>query len=259
MAPTAATFSTLLVELTNGIGRLTLNQPDQLNPLGSDTLAEIAQAARWFDAEGARVVVVTSAGDRAFSAGFDLREVVDPSGDPPNVDLGYQMVDAVENMEAITIAAIHGHCVGGGILLAVGCDLRVAADNTRFAIPEVDLGIPLAWGGIPRLVREVGPAVTRELVMTCRPFDALEAQSLGMVNRVVPLDRLRAETDQLAVSLAAKPVSLLRTTKRQVQEATENMVSTQSGWTASAHLAVALADPEARAAAAGYLAARSGG
>ena len=136
--------------------------------------------------------------------------------------------------------------------------LRIAADNTRFAIPEVDLGIPLAWGGIPRLVREVGPAVTRELVMTCRPFDALEAQSLGMVNRVVPVDRLRVETDELATSLAAKPVSLLRTTKRQVQEATENMVSTQSGWTASAHLAVALADPEARAAASAYLAGGGG-
>ena len=258
MTSTAGAFSTLTVELTDGIGRLTLNQPDQLNPLGSDTLAEIAQAARWFDDQGARVVVVTSAGDRAFSAGFDLREISGPSSDPPDVDLGYQMVDAVENMEAITIAAIHGHGVGGGILLAVGCDLRIAADNTRFAIPEVDLGIPLAWGGIPRLVREVGPAVTRELVMTCRPFDALEAQSLGMVNRVVPVDRLRVETDELATSLAAKPVSLLRTTKRQVQEATENMVSTQSGWTASAHLAVAMADPEARAAASAYLAGGGG-
>ena len=259
MASTGATFSTLAVELSDGIGRLTLNQPDQLNPLGSDTLAEIAQAARWFDDQGARVVVVTSAGDRAFSAGFDLREISGPSSDPPDVDLGYQMVDAVENMEAITIAAIHGHCVGGGILLAVGCDLRIAADNTRFAIPEVDLGIPLAWGGIPRLVREVGPAVTRELVMTCRPFDAVEAQRLGMVNRVVPLDRLRGETDELATSLAAKSASLLRTTKRQVQEATEDMVSTQSGWTASAHLAVAVADPEARTAAARYLAQRSKG
>ena len=258
MTSTAGAFSTLTVELTDGIGRLTLNQPDQLNPLGSNTLAEIAHAARWFDDEGARVVVITSAGDRAFSAGFDLREISGPSNDPPDVDLGYRMVDAVENMEAITIASIHGHCVGGGILLAVGCDLRIAADNTRFAIPEVDLGIPLAWGGIPRLVREVGPAVARELVMTCRPFDAVEAQSLGMVNRVVPLDRLRIETDELAASLAAKPVSLLRTTKRQVQEATEDMVSTQSGWTASAHLAVALADPEARAAASAYLAGRGG-
>lgn len=258
MTSSGATFSTLTVELSGGIGRLTLNQPDQLNPLGSDALTEIAKAARWFDDEGARVVVITSAGDRAFSAGFDLRELTRGSDEAPDVDLGYLMVDAVEAMDAITIAAIHGHCVGGGILLAVGCDLRIAADNTRFAIPEIDLGIPLAWGGIPRLVREVGAAATRELVMTCRPFDAIEAQRLGMINRVVPLDRLRAETDELAASLAAKPVSLLRTTKRQVHDAAEDLVSTQSGWTASAHLAVALADPGARAAAARYLAGRGG-
>ena len=258
MASAGATFVTLVVELSDGIGRLTLNQPDRLNPRGSATPTGVAEAAPCLADERARVVVVASAGDRAFSAGFDLREISGPSDEPPDVDLGYRMVDAIERMEAITIAAIHGHCVGGGILLAVGCDLRIAADNTRFSIPEVDLGIPLAWGGIPRLVREVGPAVTRELVMTCRPFDAVEAQGLGMVNRVVPRDRLRAETDELASSLAAKPVSLLRTTKRQVHDAAEDLVSTQSGWTASAHLAVALADPGARAAAARYLAGRGG-
>ena len=87
---------------------------------------------------------------------------------------------------------------------------------------------------------------------------ALLSRRKGVVNRVVPVDRLRVETDELATSLAAKPVSLLRTTKRQVQEATENMVSTQSGWTASAHLAVAMADPEARAAASAYLAGGGG-
>ena len=130
MTSTAGAFSTLTVELTDGIGRLTLNQPDQLNPLGSNTLAEIAHAARWFDDGGARVVAITSAGDRASSAGFDLREISGPSNDPPDVDLGYRMVDAVENMEAITIASTHGHCVGGGILLAVGCDLRIAAASS---------------------------------------------------------------------------------------------------------------------------------
>ena len=97
-----------------------------------------------------------------------------------------------------------------------------------------------------------------ELVAAFWDIHKSTAPSLGMVNRVVPLDRLRIETDELAASLAAKPVSLLRTTKRQVQEATEDMVSTQSGWTASAHLAVALADPEARAAASAYLAGRGG-
>ena len=86
MASAGATFVTLVVELSDGIGRLTLNQPDRLNPLGSDTLTEIAEAARWFDDEGARVVVVTSAGDRAFSAGFDLPATSGPSDETPTAD-----------------------------------------------------------------------------------------------------------------------------------------------------------------------------
>ena len=95
------------------------------------------------------------------------------------------MAEAIESMRAITIARIHGHCVGGGCGAGGACDLRVAADTTRFSIPEVDLGIPLAWGGIPRLVREIGPAMTKELVLSCRPFSAEEARGLGFVNRVV--------------------------------------------------------------------------
>src|SRR5690606_19166115 len=97
-------------------------------------------------------------------------------------DAGRRAADALEAMRPVTVARIHGHCVGGAVVLAAACDLRVAAASTRFAIPEVDLGIPLAWGGIPRLVREIGPALTKELVMTCRPFGADEAKAAGLLN-----------------------------------------------------------------------------
>lgn len=248
-------FATLTVTVDDDrLGRLTLNQPEKLNPLGTLALAEIAQAARWMDDHGAVVVVVTGAGDRAFSSGFDLREFSDPDPDSPGGGvLGYRMADALEDMDAITIAAIHGHCVGGGLVLAAACDLRIAADNTRFSIPEVDLGIPLAWGGIPRLVREIGPAMTKELVMTCRPFDAHEAKALTFVNRVVPRSELEAATTELALSLLTKAPSVLRATKRQVQEATEEMASSQSGWNGANLLTVALGDPEARESARRYL------
>lgn len=253
-----ADFTTLTTSIDDErIGRLTLNQPDNLNPLGTRALAEIAEAARWMDAHGATVVIVTGAGDRAFSSGFDLREFNDPNPDlPSGGELGYRMADAVENMDAITIAAVHGHCVGGGVVLAGACDLRIAADNTRFSIPEVDLGIPLAWGGIPRLVREIGPAMTRELVMTCRPFDANEAHALRFVNRVVPRAELDAATTELAMQLVGKAASVLRATKRQVQTATEEMASTQDGWNGANLITVAQADPEARAAARNYLSSR---
>ena len=181
-------FKTLTAEVEGAIGRLTLNRPQKLNPLSREALAEIAEAARWFDTNSDVKVVVVGGAGRAFSAGADLGTFQgQPEGDlRAAADQGRLMAEAVESMRAVTIAAIQGWCVGGGLVLAAACDLRLAADSAKFSIPEVDLGIPLAWGGIPRLVREIGPARTKELVMTCRPFEAAEAQAIGFLNRVVP-------------------------------------------------------------------------
>ena len=252
-------FETLTMSVDGRIGRLTLSQPAQLNPLGGRCLTELAEAASRFDDTDASVVIVTGEG-RAFSSGFDLREFASP-GDGPGAgreqaDLGRRMAEAMERMRALTIAAIKGPCVGGGVVLAGVCDLRVAADDTVFSIPEVDLGIPLAWGGIPRLVREVPPAVVRELVLTCRPFDAVEARSLGFVNRVVPRADLEREVDELAESLARKAPGVVRATKRQVNEALEAVAPTVGAWADADLLGAALADPEARAAARAYLPSR---
>ena len=108
---------------------------------------------------------------------------------------GLRASDAIEQMRAVTIAQVHGYAVGGGVVLMAVCDLRVAAEDAWFFIPEIDLGLPLAWGGIPKLVREIGPAMTKELVMTCRRFSPMEAKQMGFVNRVVPLAKL-AERDR---------------------------------------------------------------
>jgi len=252
-------FQTLTVSVADRIGRLTLTQPAKLNPLGTVPLAEIAQAARWFDTTDAVVVIVTGEG-RAFSSGFDLREFAGSGPDGMSArdqaDLGRLMAEAMEQMSALSIAAIKGPCVGGGVVLAGVCDLRVAADDTVFSIPEVDLGIPLAWGGIPRLVREIGPALTRELVLTCRPFGAEEARSIGFVNRVVARAGLEAAADELATSLAAKAPSVVRATKRQVNAALENVATTVGAWSDADLLGAAMADPEARDAARRYLANR---
>ncbi|HYN31493.1 MAG TPA: enoyl-CoA hydratase/isomerase family protein [Ilumatobacteraceae bacterium] len=258
--PDTPTFSTLRVEVDDRIGRLTLTQPDKLNPLGTVPLREIAEAARWFDTTTASVVIVTGEG-RAFSSGFDLREFA--GSDSPTsassrdqADLGRLMAEAMERMSALSIAAIKGPCVGGGVVLAGVCDLRVAADDTVFSIPEVDLGIPLAWGGIPRLVREIGPAFTRELVLTCRPFGPDEAKAIGFVNRVVPRAELESAVDELAEQLARKAPSVVRATKRQVNEALEDLASTVGAWADADLLGAAMRDPEARAAARDYLASR---
>lgn len=267
----APEFSTLRVAVdaaaspgaSGPIGRMTLTQGDKLNPLGTVPLREIAEAAQWFNTTDAHIVIVTGEG-RGFSSGFDLREFAGGDRDNPSAassrdqaDLGRLMAEAMDRMSALTIAAIKGPCVGGGVVLAGVCDLRIAADDTVFSIPEVDLGIPLAWGGIPRLVREIGPALTRELVLTCRPFTPDEALRIGFINRVVPRAELESAVDELAEQLAKKAPSVVRATKRQVNEALEDVASTAGSWADADQLGAAMRDPDARAAARAYLASRS--
>ena len=178
------TFDYLEVACDGRRATLTLNRPERLNALSAAVMAEVVAAADWFDHQpDLRVVVVAGAG-RAFCAGFDIDTFAETAGPPPAggrtaADAGRIMADALEAMAPVAVARLHGHVVGGGVVLAAACDLRVASDATIFSIPEADLGIPLAWGGIPRLVREIGPALTKELVMTCRPFDAAEAAAAG--------------------------------------------------------------------------------
>jgi enoyl-CoA hydratase/carnithine racemase len=252
-------FSTIAVTVEGPRASITLQRPEKLNPLSPQTLRELAEAAHELDArEGVKVVVVSGSG-RAFSSGADVS--VFAGAESPSAldvresaDAGRRMAEAVAGMRALTIAAIHGHCVGGAVVLAAACDLRVAAEGTRFSIPEVDLGIPLAWGGIPRLVREIGPAMTKELVLTCRPFDAREAHALGLVNRVVADSELDRAVEDLAAQLALKSSLTLRATKEAVAAASENLLPTGAAWSDADVLLTALADSESRRAAEEYLA-----
>ena len=254
-------FTTVAVEVDEigTRGTLYLNRPEKLNPLGPTTLQEIADAARWFDDQhGVKVVVVAGHG-RAFTAGADLGAFADGDGSAgiidarEGTDLGRQMADAVEAMRAVTVAKIHGHCVGGGVVLAAACDLRVCASSTRFAVPEVALGIPLTWGGVPRLVREIGPSATKDLVLTCRPFDGDEALRLGLVNRSVPEYELNHVVDELVTVLLSRSAFTLEATKRRVNAISESMVNTAGAWADADSLVVARRDPESRAAAQAYL------
>ena len=252
-------FVTIEVGTDGARGGLILNRPAKRNPLSSLALQELAAAARWFDAQPEVKVVVVSGRGRSFCAGADLAAFA--SAAPPGAlsarnaaDLGRLMADAIEAMTAVTVARIHGHCVGGGVVLASACDLRVAADDTYFSIPEVDLGIPLAWGGIPRLVREIGPALTKELVMTCRPFSAEEARAAGFLNRVVPAAALDDEVEALVAQLVAKSSLTLQSTKRHVDAVTAQMVGPAGSWADADGLANALHDPESREVAARYVA-----
>ena len=251
-------YETITATIEHGIGRLTLNQPDKLNPLGTNTLQDIIHATTWFNKENISVVIVSGNG-RAFTAGFDLREFTntDSTGKDGAV-LGREMAEAVDRMKPVTIASLHGYCIGGGVVLASACDLRIASENTTFSIPEVDLGIPLAWGGIPRLVREIGPAMTKELVMTCRPFDAEEAKSLGFINRVVKDADLESQTMNMAEAIRKRPQSVIETTKNQGRAATDDLASTKNEWVGEMLIGAANKDSVARSAAQNYLNDKSG-
>jgi enoyl-CoA hydratase/carnithine racemase len=251
-------FGTIEAHAGGARGSITLNRPAQLNPLGLETLHELAEAARWFDRQAELKVVVVAGAGRAFSAGADVSVFADAAAPDAlarreAADAGRVMAEAIESMRAVTIARIHGHCVGGAVVLAAACDLRVAAEDARFSIPEVELGIPLAWGGIPRLVREIGAAITRELVLTCRPFGATEARALGFVNRVVAEPELDREVEKLVALLAERSSHTLAATKRAVAAASEAMVPTAGAWSDADALLTALADPESRATGQRYL------
>ena len=241
-------FEFLEVEAEGPIGRIWLNRPDRLNALSVAVLRELTAAAEWFDShESVRAVVLAGRG-RTFSAGADLDgfPTLQDADLRAAADAGRRMAEALEGMRAVLIAQIHGWCVGGGLVLAAACDLRIAAASARFSIPEVDLGIPLAWGGIPRLVREIGAARTKELVMTCRPFDADEAKQAGFLNRIT--------TDEaLAEQLTAKPALPLFATKAHTNAVTANMVGMGRSWADADSLIGGLVDPECQQARERYL------
>ena len=255
----APSFTDIELAVEGARGELHLNRPEKLNALRPETLRELAEAAAWLNTQPELKVVVVAGRGRAFSAGADVGAFAGRAGADPGelraaADAGRLMADAFERIAAVTIAKIHGHCVGGGLVLAAACDIRVAAEDTRFAIPEVDLGIPLAWGGIPRLVREIGPALTQELVMSCRAFDAAEAREVRFLNRVVAAEELDEAIAELAATLTEKPKLALLASKRHVNAITEQMVGTARSWSDADGLVAALDDPDGRESAMRYLA-----
>jgi enoyl-CoA hydratase/carnithine racemase len=252
-------FETLVVEVEGRIGRVTMNRPEKLNALSRQLMSEIVELGAWLKhREDIRVMIFSGAG-RSFCAGFDLNDFSSASdGESPRqaADLGRLATNALTDVPQLTIAAVHGHCVGGGVVFVAACDLRVATNETTFIIPEVDLGIPLAWGGIPRLVREIGPALTKELVLTCRPFGADEAKSIGFINQVVPPGDLETTVTELAENLASKTLYSLHSTKQQVNAVMEEIAGTGRSAGDADMLVYAMRDPESREATARYLAQR---
>jgi len=198
--------STLLFELTDGIARITVNRPDKLNALNAIVIAELGDAVTRIETDSAvRGVILTGAGPKAFVAGADIGELTDQgaTGGRARALTGQQVFRRLERCGKPVIAAINGFALGGGCELAMACHLRVASENAKFGQPEVKLGIAPGYGGTVRLPRLIGKGRALELLLTGEMIDAQEALRLGLVNRVVPADRLLSDSETLLRTILA--------------------------------------------------------
>ena len=204
---------TLLVSLDGPVATITLNRPEKLNALTLPMLAALEEALLTIDADPeVRVVVIKGSGAKAFSAGAD---VVAWSSLAP-LDMwrtwtrtGHRVMERLESLRQPTIAALNGIAYGGGLELALACDLRLAADHVKLAAPEVGIATVPGWGMTTRLATVVGPARAKQMILTGLPVDAERAASWGLVSEVVPAADLDAATDDLAARIAAQaPVAV---------------------------------------------------
>ena len=197
------------LEIDGAVARVVLDRPEKLNALNDELRRELhAAVSQLTERADVRIVVLSGAG-RAFSAGADLRDRVESSPDVlvrrRSSGAWQRLLEDLERLPQVTVAAVHGHVIGGAFLLAASCDLRVAADDVSLSIPELAIGIPLTWAGLPRLVREIGLPRTRELVMTGRRIGGGEAERWGLVHRLVPAAELDGAVEALIGELLAQP------------------------------------------------------
>jgi len=176
-----------------------LNRPQQLNALSSELMEELVATLRRLDADDAVGCIVLGGNERAFAAGADIAELTaqTPMEGKARSAAGQQVFRRLERCGKPVIAAINGFALGGGCELAMACHIRIAAEHARFGQPEVKLGIGPGYGGTARLPRLVGKGRALELLLTGGMIDAAEAYRIGLVNRVVPADRLMAEAEAL--------------------------------------------------------------
>jgi enoyl-CoA hydratase len=217
-------FKNTIYEKSEGTATVTINRPEVLNALNEDTILEIL--SRLEDAKkdkAIRVIVITGAGERAFSAGADIKMIRDmDSSKARDVSrLGHKLCDKIEKLGKPVIAAINGYALGGGLELAMACDIRIASENARLGQTEINLGLVPGWGGTQRLPRFVGKAVAKEMVFMGKIIDAKTAERLGLVNAVVPPDQLRSVVRELAKQIAGKPPVSIKLVKELINSSLE--------------------------------------
>lgn len=205
-------YRNLTLAVEGRVATLTVNRPDVRNALDTETVQEFHRALDEVRLARSTVLIVTGAGDKAFVSGADINAIRQRTRDDALASINSRLMSAIESHDAVSIAAVNGYALGGGCEVALACDLRIAAANAVFGLPEPTLGIIPGAGGTQRLPRIVGLGRAKEMILTGARWDAARALEVGLVSRVVPLPELmpaaRALADQvlalgpLAVKLA---------------------------------------------------------
>ncbi|MGW9024096.1 enoyl-CoA hydratase/isomerase family protein [Streptomyces sp. NPDC055722] len=216
---TSQSGKTLRVDRQGPILSIELNTPDEGNAVTETLLDELLAVLDEQD-PAVRVILLSGAGPD-FCVGGDRSEYAEHlAHDPTGAGIrtsgtkARRVCEALATNTAVTIARVQGKTIGAGLALALACDLRVGAENATFRLPELALGLPTAWGGLlPRLINEVGAARVRELVLTCRSFNAQEAQALSILQHVVPEEGLDAAVQAWAAPVIRRSPTALRVTK----------------------------------------------
>jgi len=215
---------TVIVEIRNGKGIVTVNRPKALNAITWEAFANLQSAVdELISDDSVRVIILTGAGEKAFISGGDIGEEAQMDGlTSYHWSLtGHKMCAMFEASPKPIIAAVNGYCLGGGFELMLACDFCICSDNAMFGAPESKLGVTCGFGGNIRLPRIVGKTIAKELLMTGRMFDANEAYRLNLVNRVTSQENLMNEVDLFCESLLDKSSNVLDFIKKAVDYGVE--------------------------------------
>jgi len=215
-------WADLRVTRAGPVATVTLHRPDARNALNTELMQELTEVARALRLRTDILAVILAGGERYFSAGADLGGVKARAGAPSLLDmrrqvaLGPDMCRAWEEIEAVTIAAIEGYCIGGGCALAVSCDFRLMGEGAYLRLPEVPLGINMSWRSIPRIAALAGPSRAKRFVMFGEPADAETCLAWGMADEVAAAGEALAVAGAWAAKVAALPPLPVRMTKEAV-------------------------------------------
>jgi len=213
-----------LLSPEENIGVVKLNRPQTLNALSGETLLELDNLLEEVRRDDqVKVLVITGEGDKAFSSGLDLKEILtlDEAAAKSLFELGQSIFKKIENFEKPVVAAINGYALGGGLELALACDIRIASENAKIGSTEVKVGLIPGWGGTQRLPKILGKGRASELILTGGMIDAKEAERIGLVNKAVPHEELGTTVSWTAGTIASNAPIAVKEAKRLVKASFE--------------------------------------